>query len=185
MIFCDIDEVLIEFIRPCCKLLKDQYGITVEYDQANTFDWFEIPGSGITKDLWYNIISNWKYEAGPYDGAIDFTHQLAAIDDITYITARDTKHRADTERQLSLFAPGKLVMTSKSKLKLDYILNSCDHGTKVIIEDHPRTATECAENGIRAYLVHRPINYGFSHHAVTKVANYNDILTTERKLRGL
>lgn len=182
----DIDDVIADFMNPLLKFYAEITGNTVLFDSMTSYRFEEVWGG--TREQTIAIIR--KFYASnafdllkPIDGALEALRTLSQNHEIVFITSRHHEAKQKTPAWLAHHCP---FISPQVIYAGEY-----DHGdnepvTKAticireeigcIIEDNGSYAHQCAENGVRVYLLHRPWNTTVNHPALVRVSHWNEIV---------
>ncbi|TXG61751.1 hypothetical protein EZV62_013114 [Acer yangbiense] len=172
----DVDEVLGNFVSALNRFIADRYSMNHSVSEYHVYEFFKI---------W-----NCSRDEGihPLPGAQMALHKLSRFCSLSVVTSRQNIIKDHTIEWLEKYYPGlfqeihfgnHFALDGASKPKSE-ICRSL--GAKVLIDDNPRYAIECAEVGIRVLLFDYENSYPWSkmqsadqHPLVTKVHNWEEV----------
>lgn len=188
MIFVDIDEVLSPFVKPFSEFLKNYYNININPDHVNCFHWYNNKNLvGLTKELWLEALEKWNYNQTLFVGADIFTHELAKLDRVIYLTARPNTNLVveRTMKMLNTCHDASIYFMPHSSDKIKFINNyNKNTGQFVIVEDHPETVIDCVKAGYRVHMPIRNHNINLNDDRINRYECYNQVILKEKEMRA-
>lgn len=192
-IACDIDEVIVEWVRGYFKFVESKGVELVDYKDIFCFNLCEV--LGIDKKWSYELADEFYFtgefkELDLVDGALDGVRKLIDEYDLYFITARPkialrltrefvfNNFRVLGDRVIS----SGDIFDSQGKSK-DEICR--DKGIDLIIEDNGEHSLNYAESGLRVLLLDKPWNRNFEHENIYRCYNWNDILVKVEELKNV
>ncbi|KAK3213307.1 hypothetical protein Dsin_018013 [Dipteronia sinensis] len=188
----DVDEVLGNFVSALNRFIADRYSKNHSVSEYHVYEFFKIWNcSRDEADIRVHEFFKTPYfKTGihPLPGAQMALHKLSRFCSLSVVTSRQNIIKDHTIEWLEKYYPGlfqeihfgnhfALDGTSKPKSEICRSL-----GAKVLIDDNPRYAIECAEVGIRVLLFDYENSYPWSkmqsadqHPLVTKVHNWEEV----------
>jgi uncharacterized HAD superfamily protein len=180
----DIDEVVVEFVRGYIKILARK-GIAAEYEKTHSYNFWE--SYPITRDEAIKFADE-LFESEYFDtlelvsGAKEAINKLEKNNELFFITSRPNYIKIKTQKFIEEHFPNSNISLifsgdfhkSNGKTKAEICK---DLGIKILIEDNKKYALECANNGIKTFLINKPWNKnpGF-HENLIKVNSWPEIL---------
>lgn len=188
----DVDEVLGRFLHSLNRYCHDTHGLNFDICDYSDYNFHKI--WGCTKDESNHIVheffksSHFAVGVLPMPGALHSLQRLKAVSDLVVVTSRQHVIQKPTLQWLELHYPGifeevhfgnhwALEGISKSKSEICREL-----GAKVLIDDNPIYAVECANAGISVLLYDWHLTYpwsktadGPSHPLIRRVTDWNDV----------
>lgn len=179
----DIDEVLASHMEKLNEFYHKKTGKKYKEKDYHTYNWWEV--WNITKDQAIKIDnefkkSNFFKEILPVEGSIHSLKLLNQNNEVFIITSRPNETKEITldwffehfNLKIPLIHSGDFWGSSKSKSEICQEL-----GINVMIEDNPNYALDCAEKGIRVFLLDKPWNSAYpEHEKIIKVKNWEEVL---------
>lgn len=151
----DVDDTLLDTLSPLLEFFNSTHPIRITKEQCvhyhlqKTFGFSEEEGFVKVRHF-FNSPEGENLK--PVPGAIEAVRALEKDFSLIALTARWNHMHDLTERQLERHFPGvfkKIVCCGDEMTKKDYCTQA---GIKIIIDDAPHHAHECAENGIASFL---------------------------------
>ncbi|KAL3535456.1 hypothetical protein ACH5RR_003917 [Cinchona calisaya] len=188
----DVDEVLGNFVSALNRFIADQYSLNHSVSEYHVYEFFKIwncsrDEADIRVHEFFKT-SYFKLGIHPIPGARQALQKLSRCCDLSIVTSRQNAIKDHTIEWIEKHYPGlfqeihfgnHFALDGKSRPKSD-ICRSL--GAKVLIDDNPRYAIECAEVGIRVLLFDYENSYPWckmesvkQHPLVTKVHNWQEV----------
>ncbi|CAI9780321.1 unnamed protein product [Fraxinus pennsylvanica] len=190
MIAVDVDEVLGNFVSALNQFIADRYSINHSVSEYHVYEFFKIwncsrDEADIRVHEFFKT-SYFKKGIHPIPGAQKALQKLSKFCNLSVVTSRQNAIKEHTIEWIERYYPGlfkeiqfgnHFALDGKSRSKSD-ICKSL--GAKVLIDDNPRYAIECAEVGIKVLLFDYENSYPWSkmvnrHPLVTKVHNWEEV----------
>ncbi|KAA8523372.1 hypothetical protein F0562_009795 [Nyssa sinensis] len=192
----DVDEVLGNFVSALNRFIADRYSLNHSVSEYHVYEFFKIwncsrDEADIRVHEFFKT-SYFKMGIHPIPGARQTLQKLSGFCNLSVVTSRQNAIKDDTIEWIEKYFPGlfqeihfgnHFALDGQSRSKSD-ICRSL--GAKVLIDDNPRYAIECAEVGIRVLLFDYENSYPWcktesvdQHPLVTKVHNWKEV---ERQL---
>lgn len=195
----DVDEVLGNFVSALNRFIADRYAANHSVSEYHVYEFFKIwKCSRDEADLRVHEFfktSYFKTGIHPLPGAKETLHKLSGVFNLSIVTSRQNAIKDHTIQWIENHFPGlfqeihfgnHFALNGESRPKSE-ICRSL--GAKVLIDDNPRYALECAEVGIRVLLFDYENSYPWcktqsidQHPLVTKVHNWEAV---EKQLMAL
>ncbi|XP_057414981.1 uncharacterized protein LOC130709867 [Lotus japonicus] len=188
----DVDEVLGNFVSALNKFIADRYSSNHSLSEYHVYEFFKIWNcSRDEADIRVHEFFKTPYfKSGihPLPGAKTALQKLSRFCSLSVVTSRQNVIKDHTIEWIEKNYPGlfheihfgnhfALDGLSRPKSEICRSLNA-----KVLIDDNPRYATECAEAGIEVLLFDYENSYPWSkneavdkHPLVTKVKNWEEV----------
>ena len=178
----DLDEVIMDTLSQVIKYYNRRYKTSFTLSDFHSYNWWET--WGCTKDkairTWLDFNnSDVSRKIKPIERAISSINFLAKTNEIIIITSRQNKVKEQTQKWLNKHfkSPPRLILTNDIYIATESKSKICkDLGIKLMIEDHPKYAAECAKSGIKTILFDKPWNKSVSHKEIVKVKNWPEAL---------
>lgn len=182
----DFDDVVADSMGVVIDLQNKKYGTSYKREDATSFNLENIWGG--TKEEWQAKLDEFlsakhHNSLNPMAGVIPAMDALKKMGHELYIvTGRSESYAVNTDPWIEKHFPdtfkgvhyaNHLLDTSERRTKASICK---ENGIEVIIEDHMRTATECAVAGIRALLLDQPWNQGELQPGVERVRSWEEIV---------
>ncbi|CAA3005079.1 uncharacterized protein LOC111404026 isoform X1 [Olea europaea subsp. europaea] len=192
MIAVDVDEVLGNFVSALNQFIADRYSLNHSVAEYHVYEFFKIwncsrDEADIRVHEFFKT-SYFKKGIHPIPGAQKALQKLSKFCNLSVVTSRQNAIKEHTIEWIERYYPGlfkeiqfgnHFALDGKSRRKSD-ICKSL--GAKVLIDDNPRYAIECAEVGIKVLLFDYENSYPWSkmesvnrHPLVTKVHNWEEV----------
>ncbi|KAI6682105.1 hypothetical protein NL676_035986 [Syzygium grande] len=188
----DIDEVLGNFVSALNRFIADRYSSNHSVSEYHVYEFFKIWGCSRNEaDLRVHEFFKTPYfKKGihPLPGAQRVLHKLARHCKFSVVTSRQNAIKDHTIEWIEKHYPGlfeeihfgnHFALNGESRPKSE-ICRSL--GAKVLIDDNPRYAIECADVGIKVLLFDYENSYPWcktesidKHPLVTKVRNWEEV----------
>ncbi|KAH7574489.1 hypothetical protein ACOSQ2_008880 [Xanthoceras sorbifolium] len=188
----DVDEVLGNFVSALNRFIADRYSLNHSVSEYHVYEFFKIWNcSRDEADIRVHEFFKTPYfRTGihPIPGAQKVLHKLSRFCSLSVVTSRQNIIKDHTIEWIEKYFPGlfqeihfgnHFALDGVSRPKSD-ICRSL--GAKVLIDDNPRYAIECAEVGIKVLLFDYENSYPWSkmesadqHPLVTKVHNWEEV----------
>ncbi|XVE70793.1 hypothetical protein DITRI_Ditri10aG0099300 [Diplodiscus trichospermus] len=187
----DVDEVLGNFVSALNRFIADRYSLNHSVSEYHVYEFFKIWNcSRDEADIRVHEFFKTPYfKKGihPIPGAQRAIHNLSRFCNLSVVTSRQNVIKDHTIEWLEKHYPGlfqeihfgnhfALDGESKPKSEICRLL-----GAKILIDDNPRYAVECAQVGIRVLLFDYENSYPWcktesidQHPLVTKVHNWEE-----------
>ncbi|KAM6583702.1 hypothetical protein CsatB_010704 [Cannabis sativa] len=188
----DVDEVLGNFVSALNRFIADRYSSNHSVSEYHVYEFFKIWNcSRDEADIRVHEFFKTPYfKTGihPLPGAQKAIHKLSRFCSLSVVTSRQNAIKDHTIEWIEEHFPGlfqeihfgnHFALNGASRPKSD-ICRSL--GAKVLIDDNPRYAIECANVGIRVLLFDYENSYPWckinsidEHPLVTKVHNWDEV----------
>ncbi|KAE8689170.1 Lysine-ketoglutarate reductase/saccharopine dehydrogenase bifunctional enzyme [Hibiscus syriacus] len=188
----DVDEVLGNFVSALNRFIADRYSLNHTVSEYHVYEFFRIWNcSRDEADIRVHEFFKTPYfKKGihPLPGAHMALHKLSRFCSLSVVTSRQNVIKDHTIEWLEKHYPGlfqeihfgnHFALDGKSRPK-SKICRSL--GAKILIDDNPRYALECAQVGIRVLLFDFENSYPWcktqsaeEHPLVTKVHNWEEV----------
>ncbi|PIN13869.1 hypothetical protein CDL12_13501 [Handroanthus impetiginosus] len=188
----DVDEVLGNFVSALNQFIADRYSLNHSVSEYHVYEFFKIWNcSRDEADIRVHEFFKTPYfKKGiyPIPGARETLQKLSEICDLSIVTSRQNAIKEHTIEWIEKHYPGlfqeihfgnHFALDGQSRSKSE-ICKSL--GAKVLIDDNPRYAVECAEVGIKVLLFDYENSYPWcktdyisQHPLVTKVHNWEEV----------
>lgn len=188
----DVDEVLGNFLSALNRFIADRYSSNHSVSEYHVYEFFRIwncsrDEAAIRVHEFFKT-PYFKKGIHPIPGAQQVLHNLSRFCNLSVVTSRQNVIKDHTIDWIEKHYPGlfheihfgnhfALDGQSKSKSEICRTL-----GAKILIDDNPRYANECAEAGIRSLLFDYEDSYPWSkmdsgkqHPLVSKVSNWDEV----------
>jgi uncharacterized HAD superfamily protein len=178
----DIDDVTSEFFSPFLEYVNKINGTSIKFEDITVYRSWEIMGVSQEKSL---KSSDDFHAAGCLlyvnliEGSKESINKLSQEHEVVFITSRPphwekTTHEFLKKHELHFpvhFAEHLSVKVNKKKSEI-----CLEHGVNIMIEDSKEHALDCAEKGIKVFLLDKPWNQNFEHENVERVRGWKEIL---------
>ncbi|XVE97809.1 hypothetical protein REPUB_Repub03eG0050900 [Reevesia pubescens] len=188
----DVDEVLGNFVSALNRFIADRYALNHSVSEYHVYEFFKNITSSLVLTADNRVHEFFKtpyFKKGihPIPGAQMALHKLSRFCNLSVVTSRQNVIKDHTIEWLGKHYPGlfqeihfgnhfALDGDSKPKSEICRLL-----GAKILIDDNPRYAVECAQVGIRVLLFDYENSYPWcktgsidQHPLVTKVHNWEE-----------
>ncbi|KAK6131719.1 hypothetical protein DH2020_034516 [Rehmannia glutinosa] len=192
MVAVDVDEVLGNFVSALNQFIADRYSLNHSISEYHVYEFFKIWNcSRDEADIRvHEFFKTHYFKKGiyPIPGAREALLKLSEIYNLSIVTSRQNAIKEHTIEWIEKHYPGlfqeihfgnHFALDGQSRPK-SYICKSL--GAKVLIDDNPRYAIECAEVGIKVLLFDYENSYPWcktehipQHPLVTKVHNWEEV----------
>ncbi|CAM0913210.1 unnamed protein product [Alopecurus aequalis] len=192
----DVDEVLGSFLAALNRFIADRYSWNHSVSEYHVYEFFKIWNCSREKAnfLVHEFFTTHYFQDGihPIPGARDTLQNLSSFCSLSVVTSRQDAIKNHTLEWIEKFYPGlfeqihfgnHFALQGQSRPKSEICRS---FGAQVLIDDNPRYALECAEDGMRVLLFDYDNSYPWcktgvdqSHPLVTKVHNWQEV---EQKL---
>lgn len=188
----DVDEVLGNFVSALNKFIADRYSLKRSVSEYHVYEFFKIWNcSRQEADIRVHEFFKTPYFKNgihPLPGAQRALHKLSRFCNLSVVTSRQNVIKDHTIEWLEKHYPGlfheihfgnhfALDGESRPKSEICRLL-----GAKILIDDNPRYAIECAQVGIRVLLFDYENSYPWcktqsidEHPLVTKVHSWEEV----------
>lgn len=188
----DVDEVLGNFVSALNKFIADRYASIHSVSEYHVYEFFKIWNCSCDEaDIRVHEFfktSYFKKGIYPIPGAQQTLNNLSSFCDLSVVTSRQNVIKDHTIEWLEKHYSGlfkeihfgnHFALDGESKPKSEICRSM---GAKVLIDDNPRYALECAEVGIRVLLFDYQNSYPWcktdssnQHPLVTKVHDWKEV----------
>ncbi|GAV73992.1 NT5C domain-containing protein [Cephalotus follicularis] len=188
----DVDEVLGNFVSALNRFIADRYSLNCSVSEYHVYEFFRIWNCS-RDEADFRVHEFFKtpyFKTGihPIPGAQNALHRLSRLYNLSVVTSRQNaikdhtiewieKHYHGLFQEIHFGNHFALDGESRSKSEICRSL-----GAKVLIDDNPRYAIECAEAGMRVLLFDYENSYPWcktdsinQHPLVTKVHNWEEV----------
>ncbi|CAA0818710.1 Haloacid dehalogenase-like hydrolase (HAD) superfamily protein [Striga hermonthica] len=194
MVAVDVDEVLGNFVSALNQFIADRYSLNHSVSEYHVYEFFKLKFnwlSSVSADIRvHEFFKTHYFRKGirPIPGAREALQKLSEIYNLSIVTSRQNAIKEHTIEWIDKHYPGlfqeihfgnHFALEGQSKPKSE-ICKSL--GAKVLIDDNPRYAIECAEVGIKVLLFDYENSYPWCkfdavprHPLVTKVHNWEEV----------
>ncbi|KAI3447263.1 hypothetical protein Pfo_003928, partial [Paulownia fortunei] len=192
MVAVDVDEVLGNFVSALNQFIADRYSLNHSISEYHVYEFFKIWNcSRDEADIRvHEFFKTHYFKKGiyPIPGAQKALQKLSKSCNLSIVTSRQNAIKDHTIEWIEKHYPGlfqeihfgnHFALDGQSRPKSD-ICKSL--GAKVLIDDNPRYAIECAEVGIKVLLFDYENSYPWckteyicQHPLVTKVHNWEEV----------
>ena len=181
----DIDNVLVDTIRPMISWHNIKYGTSYSREDITKFDYWKIFGLSMEQAIrdFHEMIREENDLITPMPYAIENMEKLEMHDKLA-ISSRSTCIKEETEKCLEKhfgkgireiylangfgFGEGNVLTKSEIARKLE---------VELVVEDSMEEAREIAKSGIKVFLYDSPWNQGIPPHNVTRIYSWQDIVS--------
>jgi uncharacterized protein len=186
----DIDEVVVEFFREYLKDFNKKFNKNYEFEEWTHYNIWEF--TDISKEESLGLADEFSktkafFETGLVEGAKQGISELEKENKIFFVTSRpiDIKERTIEffkmhfpENNFEIHFSGEMWGGEKTKAEI------CEElGIKIIIEDNAHYALDCAEKGIKAFLLDKTWNKDYIRHEnLTKVKDWKELMVHLNKI---
>jgi len=183
----DIDDVLCDLVGDFLAFYNKKFNTNFKYENFNSYAWYDVleHNKDDFKAILDEYLNNGAYKIlKPYNDMIELLKELSTNNnDIYLITARPDIYHNDNKIWLDKFLSGyykKLIYSSNNHSYKNNNLSKaeiCQNlNIKVMVEDVLNYAIDCANLGVKTFLVDRPWNQDIQKHKnLIRVKNADDI----------
>ncbi|GMH03561.1 hypothetical protein Nepgr_005400 [Nepenthes gracilis] len=188
----DVDEVLGNFVTALNSFIADRYSLNHSVSEYHVYEFFKIwnCSRGEADIRVHEFFKTSYFENGihPIPGSQRALQKLSQFCNLSVVTSRQNAIKDQTVEWIKKHYPGifqgihfgnHFALDGESRSKSDICRSM---GVKVLIDDNPRYAIECAEVGIRVLLFDYQNSYPWcktlsvhQHPLVTKVHNWEEV----------
>lgn len=181
----DIDEVVVEFIKHFLDYSNQKNRTSFKVEDIHSYHLWETPIHNSKEESISEVMefqSSFHFEKiNLIKGAKEIIFEMARTSHIYFVTSRPTEIKEKTEKflkqnfqeiEFEIIHSGE-IYGGKSKSEI------CNEiGLNFIVEDNPYYALDCAEKGVKVFLLDKPWNRNYSYHDnITKIKNWSEILS--------
>ncbi|KAL8036070.1 hypothetical protein ABFX02_12G135900 [Erythranthe guttata] len=189
----DVDEVLGKFVSAVNRFIADRYSLNHSISEYHVYEFFKVwncsRGEADTRVHEFFKTHYFKKGIHPIPGARKSLHKLSQFCNLSIVTSRQNAIKDHTIEWVEEHYPGLFLeihfgnhfaldgQPSRPKSEICKSL-----GAKVLIDDNPRYAIECAENGIKVLLFDYENSYPWckteyisQHPLITKVHSWQEV----------
>jgi len=179
----DIDEVVVEFFRKYLALFNERFGKNLVFEDIKEFEMWNF--TDVSKRDALQLVDDFNnsddfFELNLIDGVKDALAKLYENYEIHFITSRPGSVSEKTNSLLKnlfedidfnlIFSEG-VHGKGKSKAQICKELEII-----ILVEDRRKTAFDCAEDGIKVFLLDKPWNQNCEHKNIVRVKSWEEIL---------
>ncbi|MCF7910722.1 hypothetical protein K9L16_03555 [Candidatus Pacearchaeota archaeon] len=177
----DIDDVLVDTLSGFISFCKTK-GLLEEVPNLHSY-YFHKEMNLSEKDLttFFKEFNNSNFRKfPPFKIAVDSVNLLSGNFEIFFITSRPLELKEETFDMLKRFFTEfnfELIFSQDyfdQNVSKSEICNEL--GISVLIEDRRKYALDCAEKGIKVFLIDKPWNSNCEHENIVRVENWDEIL---------
>nr|AFV13469.1 Tac7077 [Coix lacryma-jobi] len=188
----DVDEVLGSFLAALNKFIADRYSWNHSVSEYHVYEFFKIWNCSRERAnfLVHEFFTTQYFQDGihPIPGAQDTLQTLSSFCSLSVVTSRQDVIKNHTLEWIEKYYPGlfeqihfgnHFALEGQSRPKSEICRS---FGAQVLIDDNPRYALECANDGMRVLLFDYDNSYpwcktgvGELHPLVTKVHNWGEV----------
>jgi uncharacterized HAD superfamily protein len=176
----DLDDVVFEFVKPTLLFFNERYKRNVLFEEVSSYNFsevFDIDLNKLQKFICEIINDEFHLNMELCDFAKEAILDLLKENNIYFITSR--VYRGNTLESLQKhFSNFELHFSSNPYLKTSGKTKSTiciEKKIDFMIEDSPEHALDCADAGIKVFLIDRPWNQNFEHKNVIRVKDWKEI----------
>lgn len=181
----DVDDVVIEFFNNYLKFFNSHFGKNVTFKDISRYHIWELE-LGVSKEEALSIVvqvhnSEHPKKTSLVEGAKESINNLSKKYEIFFVTSRPTSVKERTisflkeifpELKFEIIFSGDIHGNAKTKAEICF-----ERGITTIIEDSASYAFDCAQKGVRAFLLDKPWNQEYEQHEnLIKVKDWNEIV---------
>lgn len=187
----DIDEVVVETIKPFLNFFNNERKTNFKFEDFKSYNWWEI--LPITKEEAFSL-SDFFFESHfediPFvEGAKEFIEKISESLEIVFITSRREKIKQKTRDFLkdNFFGLGYSLFFSSEwdkeseKDKGDICVGE---GIGILVEDNGEHSLNYAERGIKVLLFDKPWNQKIEHENIIRVYSWKEIYEEIIKIKN-
>jgi uncharacterized HAD superfamily protein len=182
----DIDDVVVEFVKGFCEFFNKLKNTNYVFEDVYTYNLKKLVN--ISKEEEINLIKDFNKSEKFFNldfvkGAKENIFDLEEKNKIFFITSRpleiekitnDFFERNFPKNNFEIHFSCEKWGNGEGKTKGEICL---DLGIEVIIEDNEKFALECAEKGIKSFLLDKPWNQDYvKHENIIKVKNWKELM---------
>jgi len=187
----DIDEVIVEFLDSFLEFYNSKHNKNFKKEDFKSYIFEETLGG--THEDSVNLIKEFSYSEDPklVEDALEVINQLAKGHELIVLTARHPMFKEKTTHLLKkhfgdifleILYTGE-AFEKQGVTKADLCKNL---GVNFIIEDNKLFSFECAQKGIRFFLLDKPWNQNHEEHEnIIRVNNWREILDNLTQVVGV
>ncbi len=181
----DLDEVLVHTAPAIIDFVNKKEGTTFKVEDAKEFELWKLfscsQEEGIKK-VYDFFSSDFFLDLMPLENSVESINFLYDVFDLIVITSRDDKIKIQTLDFIDKYFnnqfkeifftnqfSGEGVVKTKAQICKEL-------GIGILIEDRRKYAIECAEKGIKVFLMDKPWNSNCEHENIIRVKNWNEIM---------
>lgn len=188
----DVDEVLGSFLAALNKFIADRYSWNHSVSEYHVYEFFKIWNCSRERAnfLVHEFFTTHYFQDGihPIPGARDALQTLSSFCSLSVVTSRQDVIKNHTLEWIEKYYPGlfeqihfgnHFALEGQSRPKSEICRS---FGAQVLIDDNPRYALECANDGMRVLLFDYESSYPWCktgadelHPLVTKVHNWEEV----------
>lgn len=181
----DIDDVLVDTAPTLVDFINCREGTDFKIKEAHQFrlwTFFKCSREESIKKIYVFFESDVFINMQPLNGAVEGINFLKESYELFAITSRDEKVKEKSLKWINNFFNSKFneVIFTNQLSKEGFVRTKAEIckelGIKILIEDRRKYALDCAENGIKVFLMDKPWNQNCKHENITRVKNWNEIL---------
>lgn len=180
----DIDEVIVEFFKEYIPLFNQKFNENISFEDLKSYQLWDI--SDVSKEDSLNLTKEFQdseffENMELVEGAKEAIFNLSNNYNIYFITSRPDNIRDKTTVFLRrLFGNLKFSLHFSGEVWGNLISKSqicVKEGINLMVEDNSDYALDCAEKGIKVFLLEKPWNKRYKEHEnIIKVKNWEEIL---------
>ncbi|MDO8623551.1 MAG: hypothetical protein Q7R52_04865 [archaeon] len=177
----DLDDVVFDFVPTFLEIYNEKYGKTILFEEFYTYNFPTVLSISLEETLNLIKLMILSKEIPLIFKSDKSIMQLSTKHEIFFITSRLV--RETTLGSLNKFFPNikfeiifssNIYTNSPGKTKAEICK---ENKIEIMIEDSKEYAFECAENGIKVFLLDKPWNKTCNKHEnITRVKNWDEIL---------
>ncbi|KAL5200752.1 hypothetical protein ABZP36_021955 [Zizania latifolia] len=188
----DVDEVLGSFLAALNRFIADRYSLNHSVSEYHVYEFFKIWNCSRERAnfLVHEFFTTHYFQDGihPIPGAQDALQNLSSFCSLSVVTSRQDAIKNHTLDWIEKYYPGlfeqihfgnHFALQGQSRPKSEICRS---FGAQILIDDNPRYALDCAEDGMRVLLFDYDNSYPWcktgvdqSHPLVTKVHNWQEV----------
>jgi|TARA_Y100000310_G_scaffold339513_1_gene432405 5'(3')-deoxyribonucleotidase len=183
----DVDDVLADSMGPLVDFHNQKNGTNLKFEDVLSFNLSEVWNMETKEEMFNNILDFYKShffkKIEPFPNSKEIIFKLSKTNQLAAITGRPTVIKNETILWLGEFYPNCFTEVhfsnhfpgeDKNLSKADFCL---EKGYELLIEDSKEFALECAQKGIKVFLLNKPWNKGFAPHKnIVSVDTWEEVI---------
>lgn len=179
----DIDGVLANLIPTFLMYCNERFRTKLKEEDVFTHDFCSL--FGIRKEeesemLYYFYKSRYFNEIFPMPNSQEVVCDLSEKCELGVITARPLLMENETISWVGRYFPNvfsRINFAERNSTNGNSKADVCiANNYRILVEDEPRFANQCARQGIDVFLINHPWNWETLHPKVTRVRNWQEVL---------
>ncbi len=175
----DFDDTIVDSLGELLKLYNSKTGKNLKKTEVNSWDWGKVLGLSRKEsdEIVDEFLRNHKVEEQlQIEGAVESIKSILKEHEVKIITSRNSIFKHTVEGWIKHYIGENIKVIPAGDWHKQQGATKAEIckklGIRLIVEDAPSTAIECAKSGIKVILFDKPWNQGIADKNITRVFNW-------------